>query len=288
MTDSIEWVLGQLDQSVSVYNKASLVSAINDGDVQRVDAYFKRLYLASLEVYRQSGGAFDPTVMPLVNAWGFGYQKGTLPTQTQIDSLLAYVGMDKTQLQGDMLIKQDPRTQFDFSSIAKGLACDEVGKMLLRNGITNWLVEIGGEVAMHGVNASDDQWHVSVDVPTEQNQQMTHEAALVVAVDSGGIATSGNYRKFRDTPQGRFSHIVNPLTGSSKPTDLLSVSVVATDCMMADAWATACMVLGKQQVHQMMQSRSDVGVMTISLDSVGNYIVWSNKAFSDHIVTSQP
>ncbi len=284
LNDSIQFIFNNIDMSVSPYNKASLISSLNENTSTRVDTYIKRLIEASLVVNRESGGAFDPTVMPLVNAWGFGYKSGTMPTRVQLDSILAFVGMDKITLRGDSLVKQDPRVMLDFSSIAKGMACDEIGRMLTRNGARNWLVEIGGEVVASGMNKRGTAWQVSVDMPTSETDEVVHDSALTLALDSGAVATSGNYRKWREQGGSKISHIVDPHTGDSRVGTLLSVTVVAPDCMSADAWATACMVMGDSATRAMMQPRRDLGVMTITADTVsGNLIVWSNKAFADKI-----
>ncbi len=283
--DSIQLILGNMDMSVSPYNKASLISALNENKTTRTDAYLRRLIDASRIVWRESGGAFDPTVMPLVNAWGFGYKNGALPSQHQIDSILRFVGMDKIDLNGNDLVKQDPRMMLDFSSIAKGMACDEIGRMLVRNGAVNWLVEIGGEVMASGTNSHGTPWHVSVDMPTSENDgNIQHDGAMVIALDSGAVATSGNYRKWREEGGNKLSHIVDPKTGDSHVGTLLSVTVIAGDCMNADAWATACMVMGEEKVKAMMGKRQDLGVMTISTDTVsGSLVVWSNAPFADKI-----
>ena len=283
--DSIQLILSSLDMSVSPYNKASLITAINENASTRTDAYIRRLIDASRTVNEGSGGAFDPTVMPLVNAWGFGYKNGTLPSRAQIDSILQFVGLDKVRLNGETLVKSDPRVMLDFSSIAKGLACDEIGRMLARNGAVNWLVEIGGEVMASGVNKRGTPWQVSVDMPNDEaDGKVTHENALTLALDSGAVATSGNYRKWRIEGGNKLSHIIDPHTGDSRAGTLLSVTVIAPDCMTADAWATACMVMGEQQVKNTMQGRNDLGVMTIAADTVsGNLIVWSNAPFAEKI-----
>ena len=285
LNDSIQLILNNLDMSVSPYNKASLITALNENTLNRVDAYIKRLLDASRQINGESGGTFDPTVMPLVNAWGFGYKSGDLPTRHQLDSILQFVGMDKVALQGDTLIKQDQRLMLDFSSIAKGLACDEIGRMLVRNGCSNWLVEIGGEVMASGVNSRGTPWQVSVDMPNEEvDGEVTHESALTLALDSGAVATSGNYRKWSRQGGDKISHIIDPRTGDSRTGTLLSVTVIASDCMTADAWATACMVMGDSAVHAMMQPRRDLGVMTITADTTtGNFIVWSNRTFAEKI-----
>ena len=281
--DSIQLILGNLDMSVSPYNKASLISAINENKTTRTDGHLQRLLTASREIWRESGGAFDPTVMPLVNAWGFGYKSGALPSRAQLDSLLLFVGMDKVTLHGDTLLKSDPRVMLDFSSIAKGMACDEIGRMLARNGAENWLVEIGGEVMASGVNNHGKPWHVSVDMPCD-DEANSHESALVLTVDSGAVATSGNYRKWRIEEGNKLSHIIDPHTGDSRTGTLLSVTVIANDCMTADAWATACMVMGEENVKNMMGKRNDLGVMTISADTVsGSLVVWSNAPFAKRV-----
>ena len=287
LSDSIQAIFNNLDMSVSPYNKASLITALNENTSIKTDAYIRRLLEASWAIHGKSDGAFDPTVMPLVNAWGFGYKSGTLPSRPQLDSILSFVGMDKLALHGDSLAKQDPRVMLDFSSIAKGLACDEIGRMLARNGARNWLVEIGGEVMASGVNKRGTTWQVSVDMPTDEQDDVSHESAMVLAIDSGAVATSGNYRKWRMEGGNKLSHIIDPHTGDSRAGTLLSVTVTAPDCMTADAWATACMVVGEDQVKRMMNNRNDLGVMTISADTTsGALIVWSNRTFAD-LINSQ-
>ena len=281
--DSIQLILSTLDMSVSPYNKASLISALNENTTMRTDAYIRRLLEVSRQVHRESRGAYDPTVMPLVNAWGFGYKSGKLPSRAQVDSILQFVGLDKVGLHGDTLVKRDPRLMLDFSSIAKGMACDEIGRMLVRNGATSWLVEIGGEVMASGTNKRGTAWQVSVDMP-DDGGNAEHQSALTLSLDSGAVATSGNYRKWRQENGTKLSHIIDPRTGNSQAGTLLSVTVIASDCMTADAWATACMVLGEREVKNMMQGRHDLGVMTIAADTVsGNLIVWSNATLASHI-----
>lgn len=285
LSDSIQLILGNIDMSVSPYNGASLVTALNHNRTSRVDAYVKRLLEASATIHRESGGAFDPTVMPLVNAWGFGYKSGKMPTRTQLDSILQCVGMGKVALHGDTIVKSDPRVMLDFSSIAKGMACDEIGRMLARNGARNWLVEIGGEVMACGKNQRGTPWQVSVDMPVDETAPAaSHTSAMTLALDSAAVATSGNYRKWRMEGGNKLSHIIDPHTGDSRTGTLLSVTVVAPDCMSADAWATACMVMGEKRVQEMMQQRHDLGVMTISADTTsGNLVVWSNAAFARRV-----
>lgn len=284
LNDSIQRLLTMVDNSVSPYNKQSLITAINDNKTTQVDALFALLYRKALEVNRASGGLYDPTVMPLVNAWGFGYKSGKLPSREMLDSILDFVGLEKTALNGTEIKKNDPRTQFDFSSIAKGLACDEIARMLERNGATNYMVEIGGEVVARGENNRGETWRVSVDLPVPDDADgAVHANAVVLSLDSLAVATSGSYRKFKEVNGKMVSHIVNPKTGDGETSGLLSVSIVALDCMSADAWATACMAMGLEKTQAMMEKNLSLGVMTISTDDSGNFIVWSNKRFADLI-----
>lgn len=280
LNDSVQRVFSLVDSSASVFNPKSLVTALNQNKTNRVDSLIARMYNTALTVNKATRGAYDPTVMPLVNAWGFGFKSGRLPTQRDLDSLLAFVGLEKTRLHGLTLIKDNPNVQFDFSSIAKGLACDEIARMLERNGVVNYMVEIGGEIACRGVNAQGKPWHVSVDLPLDESTAAIHKSALTVQLDKGGVATSGNYRKYKEVQGKRVSHIVNPKTGQSEESDLLSVTVVAPDCMSADAWATGCMVMGTERTKKLLEGNSQLGVMTISADKEGNFVVWSNRRFA--------
>ena len=282
LNDSIQQLFTELDKSVSVYNKKSLITDINNNDSDVADDYFIKLYNKALEVNKASEGLYDPTVMPLVNAWGFGYKSGALPTRAQLDSILQFVGLSHVRLNGNKVVKDDQRVQFDFSSIAKGLACDAIAQMLERNGAENYMVEIGGEVVARGVNEIGSTWHVSIDMPMPDDEKgAVHKSALVIKLDSMAVATSGNYRKFKEVEGKKVSHIVNPVTGESENSSLLSVSIVAGDCMSADAWATACMAMGDIKTKAMMENNGSLGVMTISSDAQGNLVVWSNKRFSD-------
>ena len=229
LNDSIQLLLTKIDMSVSPYNKQSLVTAINDNKSDLADELFVKLYNKAKEVNTASNGLYDPTVMPLVNAWGFGFKSGSLPTDVQLDSLLAFVGLQRTSLKGNKIVKNDPRTQFDFSSIAKGMACDEIAALLARNGAANYIVEIGGEVVARGVNERGTPWLVSVDMPLPDDENgAVHSSALVLRLDCMAIATSGSYRKVKEVDGKKVSHIVNPKTGRSETSSLLSVSGLPT------------------------------------------------------------
>ena len=283
MVDSINAVLARIDESASAYNQSSLVSQFNTMGNVVVDDILTVLVEESLQVYELSDGAYDPTVMPLVKAWKKAAKENRNLSQGYIDSLCSFVGFDKIKIVNDTLRATDKRVQLDFSSIAKGLACDEMGRMLERNGVENYLVEIGGEVVAHGVNDRGEAWHVSVDQPVDDVSSTNHESGIVLAMKDVAVATSGNYRQFSQIDGKRVTHIIDPRTGKAQQSDLLSVTVVATHCVTADAWATACMAMGTKVSQTLMEKNDKVGVMTISADSAGNYIVWSNAAFTNYI-----
>lgn len=255
LQDSVMPVLDSVSKSASAFDSLSLVSRINRGEELPLDDILKRLYLASVDINRHSGGKFDPTVGPLVTAWGFG--KGHTPTADtlNIPTLLKYVGISKTRLgEGGRLIKDDPRIEFNFSAIAKGLGCDAVAEMLERNGVTDYLIEIGGEIRSSGHSPRGDRWRVQIDAPVASADSVIHESQCVVTLEDIGIATSGNYRNFHQENGRRFGHTINPLTGRPATTDVASATVAAPTTMEADGYATAIMAMGSRDARRMVDS----------------------------------
>lgn len=255
LQDSIMPVLDSVSKSASAFDSLSLVSRINRGEELPLDDILRRLYLASVDINRHSGGKFDPTVGPLVTAWGFG--KGHTPTADtlNIPTLLKYVGISKTRLgEGDRLIKDDPRIEFNFSAIAKGLGCDAVAEMLERNGVTDYLIEIGGEIRSSGHSPRGDRWRVQIDAPVASADSVIHESQCIVTLGDIGIATSGNYRNFHQENGRRFGHTINPLTGRPATTDVASATVAAPTTMEADGYATAIMAMGSRDARRMVDS----------------------------------
>ena len=279
LDDSIQIVFNNIDNSLSMFNKSSLITRINNGENVKVDSMLSCLYETSVMVNKHTEGAFDPTVSPLMKMWGFINKTGTLPDSTQIDSIMNFVGIGKTSLKDGYIKKNDVRISFDFSAIAKGYACDEVGRMMERNGVKNYLVEIGGEIAVKGVNPSGEKWRISVDKPIETNDSVAHENMLVIAVSEGGIATSGNYRNYKDIDGRKVVHTMNPLTGYPEESNLLSVTIVAENCMLADAYATGCMVMGVEKCKSFLESNEKIGALLIYSSENDSLKTWSNEKF---------
>lgn len=268
--DSIVAVMKQVERSLSPFDKGSLISAINRGDSVAADSLVRHIFNASVEVNRHSDGAFDPTVAPLVNLWGYGYRTtGVEPTPEAIDSLLEYVGIGECSIDAAGYVrKKHPGTEFNFSAITKGYGCDLVGEMLRRNGCEDYMVEIGGEIAASGVSARGRAWRIMVDAPIDCDTAVVHERMAVVEVTDCGVATSGNYRNYRETPDGRTWHTISPRSGRPAVTDLLSATVIAPNCMLADAYATACMARTADSAMVMIGAVPGVEALLVTRDMV--------------------
>lgn len=253
--DSIINVMRQVEDELSMFAPNSIVSQVNRGENPEVGQMFVEVFNLSQQISRLSHGAFDPTVGPLTNLWGFGYNKvsdSIQPTQTQIDSLLIAVGIADCHIANSKVIKKHPSTIFDFSSIAKGYGVDAVAAMLARNGCTDYLVEIGGEIAAKGRNRYGNEWRVQIDAPVSGVDG--HISMLVIPLSDKAVATSGNYRNFRETSAGRIGHTIDPHTGRPIATSTASATVIAPDCATADALATACMVMPLDSALTMIEA----------------------------------
>ncbi|MDE6860249.1 MAG: FAD:protein FMN transferase [Duncaniella sp.] len=269
LDDSIRTVMKRVEMSLSPFNDNSLISRINRGEEVPADSLLCRIFLASQEVNRCSGGAFDPTVAPLINLWGFGYRNsGIEPTQQSIDSIMPVVGIASCLITPEgMILKKSQGTEFNFSAITKGYGCDLVGEMLARNGASDYMVEIGGEIALAGKNPHDRAWRIMIDAPIDNDSAVVHERMAVIEPGTGGVATSGNYRNYKQTSAGKVWHTISPLTGYPAHTDLLSATIIAPNAMLADAYATSCMAMNCESAIEMLDSIPDTEGLLVTLDS---------------------
>lgn len=271
LDDSIAVVLRRVELALSPFNDSSEVTALNRDTTagRAVGAALRYIFEQSQMVNRISAGMFDPTVAPLVNLWGFGYKQApdSAPDQRQIDEALSRVGIADCCLAGDTLLKKHPLTEFNFSAITKGFACDEVGRMMERNGVDNFMVEIGGEIALGGVNPRGGDWNIMIDRPIESNTEVIHERQAIVAVSNCGVATSGNYRNYRDIAGSRAGHTISPATGRPVATSTLSASVIAPSAMLADALATAAMAMPADSALAMASRVDGAELMLVVLSA---------------------
>lgn len=274
LQDSILPVLNEVGASLSVFDKNSIVSKLNSSDSIKADIHLITVYDETLRINRLSHDSFDPTVSPLIDAWGFGLGHSPNADTLAIDSIMKFIGLDKTRRAGDFIIKEDSRTRFNFSAIAKGYGCDAVGEMFLRNNVTDYMVEIGGEISLRGKSPSGKDWKIAIDAPVE-GALPGEETALILNITDAGIATSGNYRNFRDEEGVRTAHTISPVTGRPVKGKLLSATVVAGCCMTADGLATACMA-SEDPVGLIRESGADA--VLIFPDSI-----WISTGLKSHI-----
>ena len=254
----IEAELQRVDGEFSMFNPQSTVARINGGDstVER-SAMFCEIFELAQTVNKETNGAFDIYVAPLVNAWGFGFKHDQLPTPQQVDSLLKI------------------RDQMDFSAIAKGYGCDVVARLLRSHGIENFMVEIGGEVVLSGHNDKGQPWHIGVNKPVENPED--GDLQTVLSITDCAIATSGNYRNFYYKDGQRYAHTIDPRTGYPVQHSLLSATVVAADCATADAYATSFMVLGLDSAQAVLNSHPELKAYLIYSDESGQMSVWRSE-----------
>ena len=279
LQDSINAALQAFDNSLSMFNPHSVLSAINANRDTTTDGAFEAMWAEAERIHALSGGAFDITVAPLVKAFGFGRksdQYSTISSQT-IDSLREFVGFEKVALVNHRVVKDDYRIQLDAGAVAKGQACDMIAEMLRRQGCTNWLVDIGGEVVAHGVNDKGEAWHIGITKPNLNNEGAQDELQEVLAVRDICMATSGNYRNYYYADGERRSHTIDPRTGYPVQHSVLSATVVSSSCMRADALATACMVLGAEQALDMIDRANDAACYLIVAENDSLCVVESTK-----------
>ncbi len=277
--------LDKVDWALSTFKDTSTISKFNfseNGSV--VDSMMKYVYLSAVEVNKNTEGAFDMTVGPLVNAWGFGFKKKDSITNALIDTLLLNVGMEKLQLEGDFLSKEKSGIMIDASAIAKGYGVDVVANYLASQGINNYMVEIGGEIRVRGVNNKGIAWRVGIDKPIDDKAAENREIQDVLSLSDVGLATSGNYRNFYIKEGKKYAHTIDPKTGYPVQHSLLSASIIAPQCMVADAYATACMVMGLNKSMEVINSLPGVEGYFIYVDEEGNNQVEYTNGFKSLIV----
>ncbi len=283
--DDIMSKLNEFDLSLSTYKPQSVISRVNNNDTSVVlDHYFLTTLKRGEEISRITDGAFDMTVAPLVNAWGFGFKNKLDPEMIPVDSLLEITGYTKVRIEDGKVIKDDPRIMFDASAIAKGYGVDVVADFLEQQGVTNYMVEIGGEIRAKGKNDKGRIWRVGIDKPIDDPSTMSREIQDVIQMKNGALATSGNYRQFYIKDGKKYAHTIDPRLGYPVQHSLLSASVFAPDCMSADAYATSFMVLGLEESIVIVEKDSLLEAYFIYSDSLGNYQSYFTEGLKNLII----
>ncbi len=250
----VEAILKNIDLSLSVYNKESLITKINNGEDLSVDTLFRNVFNRSYEIYKLSGGLFDVSAAPLFNIWGFGFKNKMNITQERVDSALQLTGMDKISIDESKVIRTIPNVTLNFNAIAQGYTADVIASEFEKLGIINYLIEVGGEIFCKGVNPKGKKWSVGIDRPVDGNMIQGEDLQDILLLSGGGLATSGNYRKFYEEDGQKYSHTINPLTGYPAKESILSATVTAPDAMTADAYATWFMVAGVEKAIEIIEN----------------------------------
>lgn len=280
----IDSLLVNWNLTLSTYISNSEISRFNREDVLYFKSpYFYPVLLKSKEIYEATNGAFDPTIMPLVNAWGFGPEENEMPDSTRVNTLLRLVGFDNIIFDSTMVKKQFPGIQLDFSAIAKGYGVDVVGRFLEEHDIENYLIDIGGEISCKGINDRGLPWTTGIEDPNVEFIERKIKA--IIEVSDKAIATSGNYRNYYVKDDKKYAHTISPYTGFPVQHSLLSVTVIADDCMTADGYATAFMVLGVDQAKQIIQRHPDLDAYFIFSDDEGKIETFMTDGFRSILKT---
>lgn len=279
----IEMALAEVDASLSPFNDSSVITHVNRNEDVVLDRLFLDVFRLAQKINEDTDGAFDITVAPLVNAWGFGFKNGVNPDEKAIDSLRQVVGFRKVRLEDGKIMKADPRVMLDCSAIAKGYGVDVVANLLRKIGIKNFMVEIGGEVVTSGVNPDRHPWRIGVTKPTDDSLSVNNELQTVINVTDKAMATSGNYRNFYYKGGRKYAHTIDPKTGYPVQHSILSATVITDDCATADAYATSFMVLGMEKAKKILERHPEMMAYFIYNDESGQNQVWFSPSLEDKI-----
>lgn len=287
--DMVE-ALMRVDNSLSMFNDSSVISRINRGEDVNLSKQrmFVEVFQLAQTISKETNGAFDITVAPLVNAWGFGFKNDTKPSPAAIDSLRQFIGYQNVNIVNHQVQKTDPRTMLDCSAIAKGYGTDVVARLLRSKDVSNFMIEIGGEVVVAGKNDRGGPWRIGVTKPTEDPENQNNELQAVLSLPYhnststskhtlSALATSGNYRNFYYKDGKRYAHTIDPRTGYPVQHNILSATVIAPNCATADAYATSFMVLGLDSAKQVLAHHPELLAYLIYTDEKGQYATWQSE-----------
>lgn len=271
LKNDIDKLLADFDLSVSTYNKNSIISKINANEKDvKLDKYFITCFKKAKEVWKNTNGAFDPTVFPLSNIYGFGPGKKEKVSPQKIDSILKFVGFNLISIKGNKIVKKDPRVKLDFNAFAQGYSVDVVSDFLKSKGITNFIVEIGGEVYANGKDIyHNENWKIGIEKPYDNTEENPLKA--IAKIENMAIASSGNYRKFFVEDGVKYSHHIDPKTGYPTKNNLLSASIFSKQCINSDATATGILVMGLEKAKLYFAKHPEIEGYLIYSDEKGNF-----------------
>ena len=284
LNDEILAVLQQVDNSLSPFNEKSIITKINNNTPVSPDKMFVEVFQLAKQISAETNGSFDITVAPMVNAWGFGFKSGISPTKEVIDSIKKIVGFNQVKYENGKIIKQDPRITLDCSAIAKGYGCDMVARLFRQKDIKNFMIEIGGEVVTSGISEKRIPWKIGVTKPTDDSLSTNQELQTVLNITDMAMATSGNYRNFYYKNGKKYAHTIDPKTGYPVQHNILSATVLASNCATADAYATSFMVLGLDGAKKILDNHPELMAYFIYSDSNGHNAVWFSPSMKGKVI----
>jgi len=286
LTDIIDAELQAFSLSLNPFNPNSILAKINRNEDVEVDQWFTVVFNKAMEVSERSNGKFDVTVAPLINLWGFGFERRDSISPEVIDSLKTFVGYRKVRLEGKRVVKDDPRLLLNFSAIAKGYASDVIAALLERQGVKNYLVNIGGEIVAKGINQQGRCWQTGINEPEDETGFLSAGIRAIVQLCSkSGIATSGDYRNFYIKDGKKYAHTIDPTTGYPAGQNILSATIVAPDCMTADAYATAFMAMGLEAACRMAEQIPEIDYYIIYSADDGSLQTNYSKGMASRLVS---
>lgn len=276
--------LKKVDNALSTFNSTSVISLVNQNKPVKLDKMFTDVFTLSQKISVDTEGAFDITVAPLVNLWGFGFKQGVPPSRHAVDSIRTTVGYDKVSLKAGRIVKDNPRTMLDCSAIAKGYGVDVVANYLRRQGVQNFIVEIGGEIVSRGLSEKRLPWKIGVTKPVDDSLQLNQQIQTVLNVKDKAMATSGNYRNFYYKNGRKYAHTIDPKTGYPVQHTILSATVLADNCATADAYATSIMVMGLDKAKKLLERHPELMAYIIYSGKDGSNQVWYSPTMKEKIV----
>lgn len=280
----IEAELKKVDNSLSPYNPNSVITHVNHNEKVEPDSFFVHVFRLARKVSEETNGAFDITVAPLVNAWGFGFKQSTGVDSLTVDSLRQIIGYQHIALKDNQVIKEDPRIMLDCSAIAKGFGVDAVARLLESKGIRNYMVDIGGEVVVRGKNPRMNAWQIGINKPIDDSLSINQELQTILAISDVGMATSGNYRNFYYKGGKKYAHTIDPRTGYPVQHSILSSTVIAKDCASADAYATAFMVMGLDSAKAFCEAHPELDAYFICAGEEDSYETYFTEGMKKYII----
>ena len=284
LQNDIKAAMMEVDNSLSPYNPSSIITRINHNEDTVLNEHFVHVFNLAQQISSETEGAFDITVAPLVNAWGFGFKHSIDIEPSVIDSLRQFVGYQKIKLEDGKIIKEDERTMLDCSAIAKGYGVDRVARLLDQKGVKNYMVDIGGEVVLKGKNPRMKNWRIGINKPVEDSLSVNQELQTILEVSDVGMATSGNYRKFYYKDGKRYAHTIDPRIGTPVQHNILSATVIAKDCTSADAYATAFMVMGLEKAKAFCEAHPELHAYFICDGEGESYEIYATPGMEKFIV----